>query len=58
MNGNEIAMALKDVVKLGETILCTDGHSAFLHLQRTLDVATKSFVASYHGPVLDKVYHV
>lgn len=58
MNGNEIAVALKDVVKPGETILCTDGHSAFLHLQRTLGVVTKSFVASYHGPVLDKVYHV
>ena len=58
MNGNEIAEALKDVVQPGETILCTDGHSAFLHLQRTLGVATKSFVASYHGPVLDKVYHV
>ena len=58
MNGNEIAEALKDVVKPGETILCTNSHSAFLHLQRMLGVATKSFMASYHGPVLDKVYNV
>ena len=29
-----------------------------MHLQRTLGVPAKSFVASYHGSVLDKVYHV
>lgn len=58
LTGAEVTDALKDAVTPGETILCTDGHSAFLHLQRTLGVQTKSFVASYHGPVLDKVYHV
>ena len=55
MTGAQVTDALKDAVKAGETVLCTDGHSAFLHLQRTLGVPTKSFVASYHGPVLDKV---
>lgn len=58
LTGVEVTDALKEAVTPGETILCTDGHSAFLHLQRTLGVQTKSFVASYHGPVLDKVYHV
>lgn len=58
LTGVEVTDALKEAVTPGETILCTDGHSAFLHLQRTLSVQTKSFVASYHGPVLDKVYHV
>ncbi len=58
VNGAQVTDALKDVVKPGETVLCTEGHSAFLHLQRTLGVPTKSFVASYHGPVLDNVYHV
>ncbi len=57
MTGAQVTDALKDAVKAGETVLCTDGHPAFLHLQRTLGVPTKSFVASYHGPVLDKVYH-
>lgn len=58
LTGAEVTEALKDAVTPGETILCTDGHSAFLRLQRTLGVQTKSFVASYHGPVLDQVYHV
>ena len=43
MNGNEVAEALKDVVEPSETILCTDGHLAFLHLRRTLGVAMKRF---------------
>jgi hypothetical protein len=58
MNGAEFADALKDAVKPGETISCTDGHSAFLRLLTSLGVMTKSFVASFHGPVLDKVHHV
>ena len=58
VNGAEVTDALKSVVKPGETVLCTDGHSAFLHLQRTLGVTTKSFIASYACPGLDKVYHV
>jgi transposase-like protein len=58
VNGAEVTDALKDAVKPGETILCTDGHSAFLHLQRTLGVQTKSFIASRAVPGLDKVYHV
>lgn len=58
VTGAEVTAALKDAVRPGETVLCTDGHSAYLHLQRTLGVPAKSFVASYHGPVMDKVYHV
>jgi len=57
LTGAEVTDELKDAIAPRETILCTDGHLAFLHLQRTLGVQTKSFVASYHGPVLDKVYH-
>ena len=58
VTGAEVTDALKDAIVPGETVLCTDGHSAYLHLQRTLDVQTKSFKASaaHHG--LDKVYHV
>lgn len=58
VNGAEVTAALVGVVKPAETILCTDGHSAFLHLQRTLGVQTKSFTASYATPGLDKVWHV
>ena len=58
VNGAEVTAALKDVVTPGETVVCTDGHTAFLHLQKTLDVPTKSFVASYACPGLDKTYHV
>ena len=58
VTGAEVTEALKDVVSPGETIVCTDGSSAFLHLQRTLGVQAKYFVAGYHGHVHDKVYHV
>ena len=58
VTGAEVTAALKDAVKAGETIICTDGHSAFLHLQRTLGVQTRTFIASYAIPGLDKVYHV
>jgi transposase-like protein len=60
LNGIEVADALRGVVKPGETILCTDGHSAFLPLQSSLGVTTKYFLASRHGHSnpLDKVYHV
>ena len=57
-NGAEVTAALVGVVKPAETILCTDGYSAFLHLQRTLEVQTKSFTASYATPGLDRVWHV
>lgn len=58
VNGVQVTAALADVVKPAETVLCTDGHTAFLHLQRTLGVQTKSFKASRATPSLDKVYHV
>ena len=58
VNGVEVTDALKEAVVPGETVICTDGHSAFLHLQRTLCVQTKTFIASYACPGLDKVYHV
>lgn len=58
MDGIEVAAALRGVVKAGEALLCTDGHSAFLKLGKTLGVTVKSFVASYHRHVKDKVFHV
>lgn len=58
MNGKAVTDALAPVVVPGQTVICTDGHSAFLRLQDALGVATKSFVASHHGHVLDRVYHV
>lgn len=58
MTRAEVTDALRDVVTPGETIVCTDGHSVFYRLDRTLGVPTKYFVASHHGSVLDKVYHV
>lgn len=58
VNGAEVTAALAEAVKPAETILCTDGNTAFLHLQRTLGVQTKSFKASRATPGLDKVYHV
>ncbi|UCU95231.1 IS1595 family transposase [Hydrogenophaga taeniospiralis] len=57
LNGVEVTAALKDAVKPGETIVCTDGHSAFLRLQASLGVETKYFVASYHGHT-NKTFHV
>lgn len=58
MNGEAVADSLRKVVAPGETVVCTDGHSAFLRLHDALGVATKSFVASHHGHVLDRAYHV
>lgn len=57
MNGDAVADVLRDVVAPGETVVCTDGHSAFLRLLDALGVATKGFVASHHGHALDRVYH-
>ena len=42
VNGAEVAAALADVVKPEETVLCPDGHTAFLHLQQAFGVQTKS----------------
>lgn len=60
LNGDEVTAALQQAVKPGETVVCTDGLSAFLRLQKTLGVETKYFVAGYHGHAhsLNKVYHV
>jgi len=54
----EVARSLKPVVKPGETVLCTDTHSAFLNLEHTLDVSAKRFVASRDGYVRENIYHV
>lgn len=54
----EVAHTLKPVVKSGETVLCTDTHSAFLNLEHTLGVSAKRFVASRDGHVRDAIYHV
>lgn len=55
---DEVARTLKPIVKPGETVLCTDTHSAFLQLGQTLHVPAKRFVASRDGHVRDKIYHV
>ena len=57
MNGVELVEALKQVVSK-DTLLCTDGNSAYLRVQRELGVPVKSVATSWHGPVLDNVYHV
>jgi hypothetical protein len=41
-----------------DTLLCTDGHSAFLKVQREFGIPVKSVATGWHGPVLDKIYHV
>ena len=58
MNVAELTGALTGVVKAGQTLLCTDGHSSFQKLGKNLGVAVKSVVVSYHGHVRDSVYHV
>jgi len=57
LNGVEVTAALKDAVKPGETVVCTDGHSAFLRLDKSLGVETRYFVAGYHGHT-NKTFHV
>ena len=56
--GAEIAKALACSVAAGETVICVDGHAAFLHLQTALNVPVKSFVASYKCPGLSRAWHV
>ena len=57
LNGVEVSAALKDAVQPGETVVCTDGHSAFLRLDKALGVETRYFVAGYHGHT-NKTFHV
>jgi len=57
MTGDEAVRAVKDVVS-EDTLLCTDGHSAFLKVQREFGIPVKSVATGWHGPVLDKIYHV
>ena len=54
----EVTSALRDVVRRGQTVVCTDGSSAFLSLEKDLGVSTKSLVVSFDGHVVDGVYHV
>lgn len=49
LNGVEVTAALMDAVKPGETVVCTEGDSAFLRLHTSLGVETRYFVAGYHG---------
>lgn len=44
-------------VKPGETVVCTDGHSAVLRLDKSMGVETRYFVAGYHGHT-NKTFHV
>ncbi len=57
MNGENALNALRGVVGR-DTLLCTDGNAAFLRIQRELGVPVKSVATSWHGPVLDNIYHV
>nr|WP_232840954.1 IS1595 family transposase [Serpentinimonas barnesii] len=57
LSGAEVTAALKDAIKPGETVVCTDGHSAFLRHDKMLGVETRYFVASYHGHT-NKTFHV
>jgi transposase-like protein len=57
MNGDETLRALKEVIS-SDTLLCTDGNPAFLKIQRELGIPVKSVATRWHGPVLDKIYHV
>lgn len=57
MNGAEAVRALKDVLS-PDTLLCTDGNPAFFRIQNELKIPVKLVAASWHGPVLDKIYHV
>ena len=54
----EVTRALRDVVRRGQTVVCTDGGSAFLNLEKDLGVPAKSLVVGYDGHVMDGVYHV
>ncbi|PWG61603.1 IS1595 family transposase [Sediminicurvatus halobius] len=59
MNGEAVTDALRQVVAPGgQTLVCTDGHSAFLRLQSAPGVATRTFVASCHGHVRNRAHHV
>lgn len=41
LNGVEVIAALKEAVRPGETVVCTDGHSAFLRLDKSQGVETR-----------------
>ena len=56
VSGAELEAALKDVVTPGETVLCTDGNTAYRRLSHTLGVQTKSFTAGRARQDLDKVF--
>lgn len=57
MTGKEVLDALRGALSK-DTVLCTDGNSAFLRVQRELGIPVKSVATRWHGPVLDDVYHV
>ena len=54
----EVTAALERVVRAGQTVVCTDGGSAFLRLERDLKVSAKSVVVSFDGHVANGVFHV
>jgi hypothetical protein len=57
MNGDNALAALRDVVGR-DTLLCTDGNAAYLRIHKELGVPVKSVATSWHGPVLDDIFHV
>ena len=57
VNEQEVTEALRDAVTPGETLVCTDGHSAYRRLDKTLGVATGRVLAGYHGHA-NNTFHV
>lgn len=55
---DEVSSALAPVVQDTDTVVCTDGHSAYERLGERLNVTTKHFVASEHGHVREGGFHV
>ena len=45
-------------MRRGQPVVCTDGGSALLNLEKDLGVPAKSLVVSYDGHVMDGVYRV
>lgn len=57
MKGQDLAEALRGVVK-PDTVVCSDGNSAYFALQRELGVTLKRFSAAKHGCPINPAFHV
>ena len=57
MKGKELVEVLRSVVR-PDTVVCSDGNSAYYSLQRELGVTLKMFSASKHGCPINPSFHV